>query len=174
MEFDSILPFRTALCGLLLAMIVARVAGSDLSQMYCSNQNTGSDHSSGEYGYGNYGYPPSLTKRDTGSNIYQSAGSCSESCRGGSYAFAVVQYSSCWCTNYAPYDQQDTGSCNQPCPGYPDNLCGNANDGLYGYLPLGNAASGTLGAPSSTQAPTSSTVSIAHIPIRTLMLRQSL
>ena len=91
------------------------------------------------------------------SDIYQSNGACSVSCAG--YAFAVVQYKSCWCSNYIPADTTSTGSCNVDCPGYPDEKCGDASSGLFGYVALGKAPLGTKGAAESsspTEAPSSS------------------
>ena len=162
-KLREMLPFRTALFGLALIILAGRGSAHDsgLSQTYCSNQNTGSDYSPGEY----YGPPGShyRTKRQSVYNIYNSGGSCFDQCKD-EYAFAVVQNQDCWCSNYAPYETQDTGDCNQQCPGYPSNLCGNQDDGLYGYIALNKAPSGTLGAPSSTPAPPSSTVSLSIKP----------
>ena len=87
-------------------------------------------------------------------DIYQSNGACFDQCKE-NYAFAVVQWQSCWCSNYIPADQQSLSSCNEECPGYPDDLCGNRNQHLYGYIPLSKAPSGTAGFAHSTQAPTS-------------------
>ena len=88
------------------------------------------------------------------SNNYQSNGACSQSCAG--YAFAVVQYTSCWCSNYIPAVTTSSGSCAVPCPGYPYENCGNEASGLFGYVALGKAPLGTKGAvasSSTTQAP---------------------
>ncbi|KZF22905.1 hypothetical protein L228DRAFT_268280 [Xylona heveae TC161] len=99
---------------------------------YCSSQNTGSSFNSV-------------------SNIYQSNGACSDTCKS-NYAFAILQGSSCWCSNYVPSSTTSTGSCNQNCPGYPDDKCGNESEGLYGYIALGNSPSGTAAASSSSQS----------------------
>lgn len=88
-------------------------------------------------------------------NIYQSNGACHDQCVG-SYAFAIVQYQDCWCSDYIPEEQQSVSDCNQDCPGYPADKCGNASEGLYGYIALSKQPSGTAGAASSSAA--SSTV----------------
>ncbi|GAB7346019.1 hypothetical protein MBLNU457_4790t1 [Dothideomycetes sp. NU457] len=107
--------------------------GRALTQSLCSSQNTGD-------------------LSDAVNNNYQSNGACHDSCQ--SYAYAIVQYQSCWCSNYAPADTVSVGQCNVPCPGYPYENCGNQAQGLFGYIQL-NQPSGTIGAsssaPSSTQ-----------------------
>ncbi|GAB7333556.1 hypothetical protein MBLNU13_g05131t1 [Cladosporium sp. NU13] len=128
------LPYRrTALAAaaLFIANASAQVWGGQ-SQQYCSNQNTGSDYSA-------------VT------DIYNSYKACTDNC-GSNYAFAIVQYQSCWCSDYIPADQESTGDCDQGCPGYPGNSCGNADSGLYGYIALDKAPSGTAGGGSSSQA----------------------
>ncbi|TKA29739.1 hypothetical protein B0A50_03102 [Salinomyces thailandicus] len=85
-------------------------------------------------------------------DIYNSNLACSDQCKA-NYAFAVVQYQNCWCTNYIPADQQSIGSCNESCPGYPDDNCGSEKAGLFGYIALSNVQpSGTAGAGSSSAA----------------------
>ena len=81
-------------------------------------------------------------------------GSCKTQCQD-SYAFAVLQDKMCWCSDYIPTEQTSTGRCNEQCPGYPSDECGNVQEGLFGYLSLDQAPSGTAGAASSTQAATS-------------------
>jgi len=75
-------------------------------------------------------------------------GRCFDQCNGG-FAFAIVQDNNCWCSDYIPANQVSTGDCNVACPGYPDDLCGNSAEGLYGYVKLSKAAAGTAGASSS-------------------------
>lgn len=87
-------------------------------------------------------------------NIYQSNGACQTECAA-NYAFAVVQYQQCWCSNYAPADQLDVSQCSQPCPGYPDESCGDKDNGLYGYIKLNLSPSGTLGSGSSSSSTSS-------------------
>lgn len=77
-------------------------------------------------------------------SIYQSNGLCFDTCKD-QYAFAVVQYQNCWCSNIVPSQQVDVGDCSEQCPGYPDELCGNRGSGLYGYVALSRAPSGTAG-----------------------------
>ncbi|KAK3105504.1 hypothetical protein LTR53_018307, partial [Teratosphaeriaceae sp. CCFEE 6253] len=132
--------FRLAAVGVALLGATASAQDSGLSQQYCSSDNTGSDYAAVF-------------------NIYQSNGACKTQCQD-QYAFAVVQYQSCWCSNYIPADQQSTGNCNQDCPGYPAEQCGNESNGLYGYIPLYRHPRGTAGGSSSSQAsstPASST-----------------
>jgi hypothetical protein len=80
--------------------------------------------------------------------IYQSLGNCKTVCSG--YDYAVVQGQDCWCANNTPSSDTTTSisSCSDTCPGYPYEFCGNAAQGLYGYLALSSAATGT-GMPSS-------------------------
>nr|OQO31844.1 hypothetical protein B0A51_00850 [Rachicladosporium sp. CCFEE 5018] len=150
MKFTSVLRMLAvqAIAPLLAAKALAQ--RDDLSQQYCSSQNTA----------GNYAAV---------SNIYQSNGACFQQCLQG-YAFAIVQYQQCWCSNYIPAEQLGTGSCDTPCPGYPDESCGNNNSGLFGYVPLRRQPSGTAGVVSSTQAssttptPTPSSTSTTPTP----------
>ncbi|RFU77488.1 carbohydrate-binding wsc [Trichoderma arundinaceum] len=99
-------------------------------------------------------------------SIYQTNGLCSGFCIGKSYAFAITQQNSCWCSNYYPDkgSTTDTKDCDSPCPAYPTEFCGGHN--LYGYILLNDVApSGTKTAPpsssttssQSTGSPTSST-----------------
>lgn len=107
-----------------------------LSITYCSSQN---------YALGS----------PTSSN-YMSNGLCQDTCKG--FTFAVIQGKDCWCSNYAPSDQQDTGKCDSPCPGYPSDLCGNVDQGLYAYYSLGGTPSGTSGGSSPSSRTSSSSV----------------
>ncbi|KAK4997928.1 hypothetical protein LTR28_013824, partial [Elasticomyces elasticus] len=118
------------------AALLASAGVNGFTQEYCSYENTGS------------GYPAVY-------NIYQSNLACSNQCKNG-YAFAVVQWQNCWCSNYIPAAQLPIEACNINCPGYPDDHCGNQYANLYGYIALGKAPSGTAGA-----APTSATRSAA-------------
>ncbi|KAK1088258.1 hypothetical protein LTR33_000634, partial [Friedmanniomyces endolithicus] len=105
-------PFRLAAAGLAWSVVSVRAQGDGLSQQYCSNENTGSNYQA-VY------------------NIYQSNGACHDQCKD-NYAFAVVQWQDCWCSNYVPAEQQSISNCNQNCPGYPSEQCGNQSAGLYG------------------------------------------
>ncbi|KAG5920393.1 hypothetical protein E4U61_007916 [Claviceps capensis] len=94
-------------------------------------------------------------------SIFQTNGLCHDYCNPDSYAYAITQYNSCWCSNYTPdkSTQLSTGKCNLGCPGYPDEKCGGT--GLFGYVVLpGGLPSGTKGAsiaPSSTESSPTST-----------------
>ncbi|KAF2150694.1 WSC-domain-containing protein [Myriangium duriaei CBS 260.36] len=127
----SLSPWATLLLSLLAA-----TRSAALSQEYCATDNTGSSSSSH-------------------SSIYMSNGLCSTTCSG--YAFAIVQYKNCWCSNYAPGDQVDVSSCNQNCPGYPQEQCGNQNAGYFGYVALNNAPSGTAAGSAATTSSSSIT-----------------
>jgi cell wall integrity and stress response component len=91
---------------------------------------------------------------------YLSASKCQEQC--GGYAFAIVQYKDCYCSNFAPGDTTSTGDCNQECPGWPYEQCG-SQGGSFGYIALDKQPEGTQGgsssqaaaATSSTEAPVS-------------------
>ncbi|KAK5137847.1 hypothetical protein LTR08_006615 [Meristemomyces frigidus] len=131
-----------------LVLILAAAAPSHgLSQTYCSSENTGSDYAAVF-------------------NIYQSNGACLGQCRQ-NYAFAVVQYQNCWCTNFVPADQQSVSNCNQNCPGYPADKCGNEDEGLFGYIELNIQPSGTAGAAASTQASSTLAVAVSSEPVST-------
>ncbi|GIZ45314.1 hypothetical protein CKM354_000848700 [Cercospora kikuchii] len=147
MKMHNMLPFRAVL--LLSGVLV--LAQSGLVQQYCSSDNTGSDFNA-------------IT------NIYQSNGACRDSCAS-EYAFAVVQWQSCWCTNVAPGDTTSVSDCGEDCPGYPSEKCGNRDSGLYGYIALNRSPTSTAGgsrpspttprqrpmtAPSPTQEPETS------------------
>lgn len=128
--------------------------GDDLSQTYCSNENTGSDYSVGMWTC-LLGKIYRLLTLNPDTSIYQSNGNCFDQCVQ-DYAFAIVQYEDCWCSNYIPANQVSTSECNQECPGYPSDLCGNSNTGLYGYIQLYQSASGTLGSSSASSTTSSS------------------
>ncbi|KAJ4346031.1 hypothetical protein N0V95_005764 [Ascochyta clinopodiicola] len=122
------------------ALVTAQDTG--FTQSYCSSQNTGTN--------------------DAFFWTFQSNGKCSDHCNSaGTYAFAVIQYTNCWCSNYIPSTTTDITSCQKDCPGFPDEKCGDKDAGLYIYIKLSGQPSGTAGGgsqPSSTDA-TESTVS---------------
>ncbi|KAF2763460.1 hypothetical protein EJ05DRAFT_482260 [Pseudovirgaria hyperparasitica] len=103
-------------------------------QSYCSSQNTGSD------------YPVDI-------NMYQSNGACHDRCNSEGYALAIVQYTSCWCSNLIPGTETSVDNCNVDCPGYPDEKCGDQGRGLYGYVTLDRRPSGTADASSPSSTP---------------------
>jgi len=123
-------------------------AGLGLTAQYCSDQNTG----------------PSAPNNQS---IYQSLGNCQGKCTD-NYAFAIVQGQSCWCSNYAPGDQLPIGDCNLQCPGYPYENCGNADTGLFGYLTLSKAPSGTIGSSSSTTSASKVTAPVTTQSLQTI------
>ncbi|KIW02459.1 hypothetical protein, variant 1 [Verruconis gallopava] len=128
--------WKWRLSSLLCSFFVAARSVEALSNAYCSSQNTAGDVAL--------------------QSIYMSMGKCHDTCIS-SYAFAILQGENCWCSNYIPQEQTSTSSCNTPCPGYPSDTCGNTSEGLYGYIKLNLAASGTASAASSTgQTSTSS------------------
>lgn len=98
-------------------------------------------------------------------DTYASLGKCHDECLS-NYAFAIVQGSTCWCSNYAPADTVPVTECNEACPGWPYEFCGSPNSGLYGYLALSDSPSGTVGAPSTTSA----AVSYANCSLRLSLL----
>lgn len=134
-----------------LALLSLNFLVSALGIEYCSDLNTAN-------GNGNY-------------SQYQSNGLCYDWCLS-DYAFAILQGSDCWCSDYVPGATTSTDDCNVPCPGYPDDLCGNEASGLFGYLSIpGIKALGTKGgdtpsstatqATSSTNNPTKATATTA-------------
>jgi cell wall integrity and stress response component len=138
-RFASTLFGFAAFSTLLLSIQPAGAA--DWQYPYCSSLNTGEQDTS-------YTWP------------YQSNGNCTNHCKeeGGSWAFAVIQFTNCWCSNYVPGVTADSGDCLQDCPGFPDEKCGNKNKDLYIYVQMDGQPSGTKGGsqPSSTAAPPSS------------------
>ncbi|KAK8161707.1 hypothetical protein IWX90DRAFT_278057 [Phyllosticta citrichinensis] len=125
---------------LLLALFLGQARG--LSQTYCSGQNTGASN-----------FQDTFT--------FQSNGHCYNECKE-KFAFAIVQGKNCWCSNYAPSDQEDPTKCDTTCPGYGYENCGNSDDNLYGYIRADTPISGTVAA--STAAKTSDQSSATFVP----------
>ncbi|KAF5868154.1 putative er membrane protein [Botrytis fragariae] len=123
--------YRLGVVAICLFAFLKHVQG--VSMEYCSTLNTGSGSAN--------------------SSIYQSDGLCYDFCLD-EYAFAVVQGSECWCSNYVPGTTSSTSDCDTPCPGYPDDTCG--GDSLYGYMSLTLSPSGTKGAATTSSTSTSS------------------
>ncbi|KAL4941595.1 hypothetical protein BDV06DRAFT_194147 [Aspergillus oleicola] len=111
---------------------------SSSSLTYCSSDSTGS-------GAANF-------------SIYQSNGNCEDHCSGS--AFAILMDKNCWCSDIAPNDDStvDTSKCNDDCPGFPDDSCGNQDDGYYAYIQIGSP-SGTASASSTSTSTSSKTTS---------------
>ncbi|KAI0888903.1 uncharacterized protein GGS22DRAFT_184479 [Annulohypoxylon maeteangense] len=125
------MPFTSrtmAFFGLLAFMANIHIA-SALDMAYCATINTATTNAN--------------------SSTFQSDGLCYNFCVD-SFAYAVVQASDCWCTNYTPDDSttEDTTKCSSSCPGYPSDTCG--GDGLYGYMSLSKSPSGTKGSGTSS------------------------
>ncbi|KAL8792481.1 MAG: hypothetical protein Q9195_004937 [Heterodermia aff. obscurata] len=138
----------TTMIYLLLVAIGAHKATAALTQALCSHSNTGSNTAD-------------VTDH------YQSNGRCFDTCKA-NYAFAVVQDTSCWCSNYAPSDTVDVSSCGDACPGYGFEKCGSLANGLYGYVALNKQPSGTIGSSSSSSSiipPSISTSSASSTPV---------
>jgi cell wall integrity and stress response component len=143
-----------------VACLLASSPAVALTIDYCSKANTAASDTLGTIQFSKSSHAL-LTVLVT--SIYQSNGRCQDQCSA-DYAFAVVQYKSCWCTNYVPADQTSVGDCDSPCPGYPDDLCGNESKGLYGYIEMSNVQpSGTSGAAGSTGSATSSVSSFVFV-----------
>lgn len=113
-------------------------------------------------------YCASFNTASTNANYsrYQSNGLCSEFCQNHSYA--IVQDTSCWCSDYTPASSTttDIDDCDKPCPGYPADLCG--GDDLYGYIFMDQTPAGTKDASSSTTSKATSTESSATGSIATI------
>ncbi|KAK2018123.1 hypothetical protein LZ32DRAFT_654337 [Colletotrichum eremochloae] len=123
-----------------------------LTQTLCSSQNTAS----------------------TNANLstWQTNGLCQDFCRDQNFAFAIVQWQSCWCSDVAPAPSTEaevSDKCNDICPGYDIEHCG-ARPNYYGYLALAKTPTSTAGsgggggggntqppAPPSTTSPTTTT-----------------
>lgn len=123
-----------------LASCLAEASDSE----FCSTINTGSSS-------------------DATFDSYQSSGACRSSCSG--YAYGIVQYSNCWCSNYAPSSTVSLSNCDEECPGYPSNSCG--GDGFFTYY-LFQQASGTMNSSgslvNSTASYASGTKTITQTP----------
>ncbi|KAK1594258.1 uncharacterized protein LY79DRAFT_589405 [Colletotrichum navitas] len=98
-----------------------------LTQTLCSSQNT------------------AFTNANL--STWQSNGLCQDFCRGQNFAFAIVQWQSCWCSDVAPAPSTEaevSDKCNDICPGYDIEHCG-ARPNYYGYLALAKAPTSTAG-----------------------------
>ncbi|CUS13103.1 unnamed protein product [Tuber aestivum] len=131
------------LCVLLIFMVCG--GGRALEVEYCSNVNTGSSYSAA-------------------TEMFQSHGLCYDTCKA-KYAFAVVQGLRCWCSDYVP--ASTTTGCDEICPGYGSESCGNTKKGLYGYISLPNAPKGTAGGSSTTTSQSTSSSSMTSSPTST-------
>jgi len=128
----------------LVVFILNGFAVQGLTITYCSSQNTGAS------------FAPV-------NNPYQSDGACYDTCLAG-YAFAILQGSNCWCSNYIPEDTTSISSCDSQCPGFPSDTCGNQALNLFGYISLTISPSGTLDTSAPTVAPVSSPSTLPASP----------
>jgi len=87
--------------------------------------------------------------REIESYLYQSNGNCKNQCSG--YAFAVLQGSTCWCSNTMPGSTQSINDCDQACPGYPNDHCGSISNDLFGYIALDVTPSSTADGSASSK-----------------------
>lgn len=97
---------------------------------------------------------------------WQSLGLCSEYCISGNYAFAVMQWQSCWCSDVAPGSSitTDLSSCSEGCPGYPEQENCGRRPNLFGYMRLQKQPTSTqeASASSTRESTTSTRVSPQH------------
>ncbi|SPO05836.1 uncharacterized protein DNG_08523 [Cephalotrichum gorgonifer] len=132
----SLRPTLTGFAGTLLLL-------TQLCPQLCVAQNVAADFCS----------TLNTASGDPTLSIYQTQGLCRQQCAD-KYAFAIVNYQSCWCSNVEPAKSAkvDDDECDTKCPAYSE-WCGGKNE-RFGYLALGKL-------PESTQSPdpTSSTVS---------------
>ncbi|KAF2107152.1 hypothetical protein BDV96DRAFT_306056 [Lophiotrema nucula] len=131
----------TALLAMLAFFVAYIPSASAANIAYCSSQNTGADSAAMYWNW-------------------QSNGWCSDKCRAQSAAFAIVLTNNCWCSNYIPEEQEDTGDCNDNCPGFPAEKCGNKDKNFYGYIELSEPA----GTQAASQPPATSVSSPSSSP----------
>ena len=156
---------------LALSSLIAPAAARTIA--YCSSVNTGSDYNSSlfsSWGCGFDGVYILMLRLEI--SQFQSHGLCYDNCNGDGYAFAIVQGTYCWCSNYVPGADVSVSECSDPCPGYPDDACGNTRENLYGYITLPRKPSGTKGAETtvSTTSTSPKTTTIQVGPITTLII----
>ncbi|KAF2819441.1 hypothetical protein CC86DRAFT_307180 [Ophiobolus disseminans] len=126
----------------LIAMLALFVLGTSAQfrETYCSKDNTASNSVSDSWDY-------------------QSNGNCTTHCaQEGSFAFAVIQYKDCYCSDFIPSSQVSMSQCQKSCPGFPTEHCGSFEDDLYMYLKLSGQPSGTAGAGGKPVQATSSAI----------------
>lgn len=111
-----------------------------------------------------------LTKDNT--NTYQTDGLCQQTCVAlNQPVMAIVAGSTCYCGSSIPslsYKQVDNSTCNTPCQGFNQKMCGGLNDwtvyltGL-GYAPTeSNVTSSSSSAPSATATHAAETVVVTQ------------
>ena len=146
-------------------------------QSLCSSENTGSDYTPGKTSLRQFSHlssshgvsirrsptRPKQTNFEAVTNIYQSIGSCALNC-GDDYTFAILQDAECWCSNTAPKATSDVSECSTPCPGYPQDMCGNKDEKLFSYISSGGASNTTAGASLQSASAGSSSAQAASTP----------
>merc|ERR1712093_578404 len=109
-------------------------------------------------------------------SIYQSNSLCFNYCNGITplntvqYAFAVAQWQTCWCTDYAP--SSSTSGCTLDCPGWQEEKCGNTDPSLYGYISLPASVSGTRG-PSAATSSSANQATVTSSALSTTSTREA-
>jgi len=100
------------------------------------------------------------------SSQWQSNGACQTTCQGAGYYLAIVQYTLCWCTNYAPSTTVPVANCSNPCPGFPYESCGSQANNLFGYIELSGytPVSSTVNTPSAPAASSTKATSVVQAP----------
>lgn len=127
-------PMLLALLAVLACFVFSTSAQVAFQEEYCSHMQTGTN--------------------DVYTWDFQSNGNCTNHCRQeGNFAFAVVQWKDCFCSDYIPADQADLSECGVKCPGFPSEHCGDVDNNFWLYLKLAGTPSGT--ASSTGSKPTS-------------------
>ncbi|KAH8724229.1 hypothetical protein GQ44DRAFT_618614 [Phaeosphaeriaceae sp. PMI808] len=127
-----------ALVAALAALLFVTPAAA-FTESYCSPQNTGNT--------------------DVYHWDYQSNGNCTNHCNQiGNFAFSVIQFKDCYCSNYTPRNQVNINRCKKDCPGFPSENCGSQDDGLFIYIQGSGQPSGTAGGSQPSSAPVSSSI----------------
>ncbi|BFZ54623.1 Cell wall integrity and stress response component 4 [Savitreella phatthalungensis] len=90
-------------------------------------------------------------------------GACTQTCSG--FAFAILQASVCWCSNFAPGSTVSSSTCDEGCPGFPSDNCGSSANGAYAYYqlaqPLGTSSAGAAGTTAATMTSSTATTAAA-------------
>lgn len=123
----------SSLLSILAVILLVSPVRAAWQESYCSSQNTGNT--------------------DVYTWDYQSNGNCTNHCtQEGTFAFAVIQWKDCYCSNYIPSQQVSINRCQKDCPGFPAEHCGSIDDSLYIYIKMSGQPSGTVGGSRPTSA----------------------
>jgi cell wall integrity and stress response component len=112
---------------------------------------------------------------------FQSHGACSLFCQGTqhpdinnvAYAFAILQDTACYCSNYFPpggVGGNLTKGCTITCPGWPFEYCGGSDDFTYVEIATPSGTAGAGGSSGSAPSTTAAPVSTVCYPISPLHL----